>query len=49
MIYFGESGKMIRISGKVDKTHTTGLVVIFRSLFKEELLQIKFFLSFSTF
>ena len=41
---------MIKISGKVDKPNTTGLVMIFRSLFKEELLQTifkKIFLHFS--
>ena len=41
---------MIKISGKwINQTLTTGLVVIFRSLFKEELLQTKHFWSFSTF
>ena len=39
MVNFDELEKMIKISGKVDKSLTTGLVVIFRSLFKEKLLQ----------
>ena len=34
---FGKSDKMIKIRGKVDKPNT-GLIVIFRSLFQEELL-----------
>ena len=48
MVNFGESDNMIKISEKVDKakTLTTGLVVIFRSLIKEELLQTEHFLSF---
>ena len=37
---------MMKISGKVDKQDTTGLVVISRSLFTEELLQIKHFSKF---
>ena len=34
MVDSGKSDKMIKISGKVDRLTTTGLVVIFRSLFK---------------
>ena len=37
---------MIRISGTVDKPKATSLVVIFHSLFKEELLQTKKFFEF---
>ena len=37
MVDFGESDKMIEINGKVDKSNTTDLVMIFCSLFKEEL------------
>ena len=42
MVDFGESDKMIKINGKVDKSDTTGLLVIFRSLFTE-LRQTKYF------
>ena len=41
MVDFGKSDKMIKISGKVDKSNTTDLVVIFCSLFNEELLSLK--------
>ena len=37
MADFGESDEMIKISGKVDKIHSTGLMVILRSLLTEEL------------
>ena len=40
---------MIEIRGKVDKSNTTGLLVIFRSLLTEKLHLIKHFLRFSTF
>ena len=49
MVDFSEPDKMIKINGKVDKSNTyMGLVVIFRSLFMEELLTTNFF-SFSAF
>ena len=35
MVDFGESDKIMKISGKADKSNTTGFV-IFHSLFKEE-------------
>ena len=44
MVDFDKSDKMIKIRGKVDKPKH--LVVIFRSLFKEELLQTKRFSEF---
>ena len=47
MVDFGESDKMIKISGKVDKSDRKGLV-IFRSSFTN-LLMTKHFLSFSRF
>ena len=46
MVDFGEYDKMIKTCGKVGKSNTMNLVVIFRSLFKEELLQTNFFGSF---
>ena len=51
MVYFDESGKMMKINGKVDKSNSNNglLKVLFRSLFMEELLQIKMFSSFFTF
>ena len=49
MLDFGGSDKMIKIREKVGKSNTTVLVVIFRPLFTEELLQTKHFLSSSTF
>ena len=33
MVYLGKSDKMIKISGKVDKSNTMYFVVMFRSLF----------------
>ena len=48
MVDFGKSDEVIKIIGKVDKL-ATGLVLIFRSLFKEELLQTKNYLNLSTF
>ena len=45
MVDFGISDKMIKMSGKVDKSNTTGLMVIFCSLLTEEL----HFLCFSVF
>ena len=45
MVYFGKSDRMIKISGKVDKSDTyKWFTVIFRSLFTE-LLPTKPFLS----
>ena len=42
MVDFVESENMIKISRNwINQTHTTGLVVIFHSLFKEELIQNK--------
>ena len=41
MAVFGKFDKLIKMSGKVDKPNTTGLVEIFRSLFKEELSHTK--------
>ena len=41
MVDFGESDKMIK--KLINQTLTTSLVVIFRSLFKEELLRIRIF------
>ena len=38
MVDFGESDKMIKISGKGDKSSTMGLLVTFCSLFAEEFL-----------
>ena len=43
MVDFGVSDKMIKISGKVDKSNNYR-GVIFRSLFKEVLLRTNFFL-----
>ena len=34
MVDFGESDNLIKISGQADKSNTTGLVIIFCSLFK---------------
>ena len=43
MVDFGESDKMIKISKKlINETFTTGLVVIFSSLFTEEFHAHKF-------
>ena len=39
---------MIKIRRKVDKSNSVGIVVIFLSLFIEELPKIKHFLSFPT-
>ena len=50
MVDFGKSDKIIKISGKVyTPMLTTVLAMIFRSLFKKELLQneIFFFLKFT--
>ena len=41
MVDFGKSYKMIKISGNVDEPNTTGLVVIFRSLFNKNFLILK--------
>ena len=47
MIDFGEFDKMIKISEKwINQTLTTGLVVIFCSLFTVELFQTKYFFEF---
>ena len=48
MVNFGESNKMIKIRGKVDKSNTMGLMVIFCSLLTED-HQAKHFWHFSTF
>ena len=45
MVDFDKSNEVIKISGKVDKSKTTGLLVIFCSFFTE-LLQTKHLLSF---
>ena len=41
MVDFGKSSKMIKILGKVDKSNTSGLFVIFHSLFNEENITTK--------
>ena len=43
MVHFGESDKMIKISGKVDKWNTYNEFGSNISFFKEELLQTNFF------
>ena len=45
MVDFGESDKMIKISGKVDSSNTINLLVIFHSLFTE-LFQAEHFFEF---
>ena len=49
MVAFGKPDKMIKNKWKkwINRKLTTGLAVVFRSLFKEELFQTKTILSFS--